>query len=189
MTIFLVLVGVLELALMVVLARQWKLMNRIGRVSLAGLVFAFFPAVWGGAIMLHGMNEMKEVTFCGSCHIMEPYLASLESDDTDSIPAIHFQNNWVAQKTACFDCHSEYGMWGNIKAKANGLRHVLVNYTNPPKGDIELYKPYKNSDCLHCHGASKKFNQSENHVDDLEDILAGELGCLECHDVGHVLPN
>jgi len=189
MTTFLILVGFLQLALVAILARQWKLMNRIGRVSLAGVVFAFFPTVWGGAIMLHGMGQMKEVDFCGSCHIMEPYLASLESEDEYSIPAIHYQNNWVPKQTACYDCHSEYGMWGDVKAKINGLKHVWVNYTNPPEiSDISLYKPYKNRDCLHCHGPSKRFSESENHVDDLEDILSEELGCLECHDVGHVLP-
>ena len=185
MTTFLFLVGILQVTLVVLLSRQWRLLSRVGRVSFASVVFAIFPGLWGSAILIQGMNQMKEVDFCGSCHLMDPYLASLEVADEESIPAIHFQNNWVPQKTACYDCHSEYTMYGDVKAKLNGLKHVFVNYTNPPKGDIELYQPYQNRDCLHCHGPAKSF--METHEDDLEDIHSGEFSCLECHDVGHVL--
>ena len=186
-TTFLIIMGVLDLVLLVLLAKQWKRMSRVGRISLAGLVFLFIPAAWATAVTMQGLNSMTSVEFCGSCHIMEPYLASLELEDEDAVPAMHYQNNWVPQETACYDCHTEYSMFGDVKAKINGLKHVWVNYAGekPAQGQIKLYSPYANRDCLRCHEPAKNFRISDGHVDDLEELLSGETSCLDCHDVMH----
>ena len=186
--IFLCILGVLNISLLIVLGKQWRFLSRVGQVSLAGVVFLFLPVCWGMGAVLHDLNQMKDVSFCGSCHIMEPYLDSLHSNDADSLPAIHYQNNWAPQKTACYDCHTGYSMFGEVKAKLNGLKHVWVNYVGPQPEKIKLYSPYANRDCLRCHGPSKRFLESDGHSDDLADIRSGEMSCLDCHDTGHILP-
>lgn len=187
MTGFLFAMGLIDLALLLFLARQWGNLNKVGRTALGGVAFAALPTVVALAVVMHGLNDMKSVTFCGSCHAMETYVASLHVDDEESIPAIHYQNNWVPQDTGCYDCHSEYGMFGDIKAKINGLKHVYVNYVTGPPETIELYQPYQNRDCLHCHEPSKRFQENEDHVDNMEDMRTMETTCQDCHDVGHVL--
>jgi len=168
-------------------AKHWGHMAIVGRVAMGLLIFAILPVSWSFAVVIHGLNSMKTVVFCNSCHVMEPYVASLKVDNPESIPAIHFQNNWVPQKKACYDCHSEYGMFGDIKAKLNGLKHVYVNFISGPPDEIKLYKPYQNQDCLHCHGPAKRFQENEDHADNKQEIESGETSCLDCHDVGHVL--
>ncbi len=187
LAIFLIFMGLVNLILLITLGKQWNAMGKLGRITLAGVVFVFMPVAWGTAVVVDGVNSMKTVEFCDTCHVMSPYQKSLTVDDEESLPAIHYKNNWVPQKKACYDCHTEYSMFGGFKAKMNGLKHVWVNFVTGPPEKIELYSPYANRDCLKCHGPSKKFLEGEDHVDDLEDILAGELSCLECHDTGHVL--
>jgi nitrate/TMAO reductase-like tetraheme cytochrome c subunit len=187
MFLFLIIMGLITLALLLSLAHHWGPMPVVGRAAMGILVFAVLPVAWSGAVVINRLNSMKTVVFCNSCHVMEPYVASLKVDNPESIPAIHYQNNWVPQQQACYDCHSEYGMFGDVKAKLNGLKHVYVNFISGPPDDIKLYKPYQNSDCLHCHGTAKRFQENEDHVDNMEDINSGETSCLDCHDVGHVL--
>jgi len=176
--------GAMNLVLLALLLHAWPKMSAVARVAFGGLVFAWFPVFWGGSMVLHGMTEMKTVEFCSSCHVMEDYVASLQSDDKDSLPALHYQNNYVDQKIACYACHTEYSMFGDVKAKMGGLKHVWVNYFGTIPDKIELYKPFNNRDCERCHATSKKYLKA--HEDDLADIQKGDYSCLECHDVGHV---
>lgn len=187
MFLFLFVIGLITLGLLYSTTKHWGHMSIVSRVAMGLLIFAILPVSWSFAVVIHGLNSMKAVVFCNSCHVMEPYVASLQVDNPESIPAIHFQNNWVPQKKACYDCHSEYGMFGDIKAKLNGLKHVYVNFISGPPDKIKLYKPYQNRDCLHCHGPSKRFRENEDHADNKQEIESGETSCLDCHDVGHVL--
>ena len=187
MFLFLIVMGLITLGLILSLAKHWKPMPVVGRAAMGILVFAVLPVSWSFAVVVNRLNSMKTVVFCDSCHVMEPYVASLKVDDTDSIPAIHYQNNWVPQKHACYDCHSEYSMFGDVKAKFNGLKHVYVNFFTGPPEKLELYEPYRNSDCLRCHEPAKRWQENEDHIDNMDDIHSGETSCLECHDVGHIL--
>ncbi|MDJ0840091.1 MAG: NapC/NirT family cytochrome c [Acidobacteriota bacterium] len=187
MSVFLFVLGLIDLGLIFFLMKQWRHMSVVGRVAIGSLVFAPMPLVYGLGVTLHSLNAMKSVEFCGSCHVMDAYIDSLHVEDAESIPAIHYQNNWVPQENACYDCHSEYSMFGDIKAKLNGLKHVYVNYVTGPPEEIELYQAYRNEDCLHCHGPAKNYQSGEDHVDNAEEIKTGETSCLDCHDVGHVL--
>ena len=187
MFVFLIAMGLITLALLFTLAKHWGHIPIVGRAAMGMLVFAILPVSWSYAVVMNRLNAMQTVEFCNSCHVMEPYVASLNVDDPESIPAIHYQNNWVPQKKACYDCHSEYGMFGDVKAKLNGLKHVYVNFITGPPEKIELYKPYHNRDCLHCHEPARRFQENEDHIDNLDDLHSGETSCLDCHDVGHVL--
>jgi cytochrome c-type protein NapC len=69
------------------------------------------------------------------------------------LAAAHFQNHRVPADEACYTCHTNYAMFGGMKAKIGGLRHIYVYYLGKPPqpADIKLYEPYNNRECLHCH--------------------------------------
>ena len=179
--------AILNLGLFFLLIKQWRVLNQTARTTLGGLTFVILPICWTMASALQSLEDMKQVDFCGSCHVMEGYLASLNADDSDSIPAVHYLNNYVPRHKACYECHTEYTIFGGVKAKLNGLKHVWVNYVAGAPEKIALYRPYANRDCLRCHGPAARFQAVEEHGDEMDAIKSGEVSCLECHDVGHIL--
>ena len=123
---------------------------------------------------------------------MEPYGQSLHVDDPFHLAAAHFQNHRVPPDEACYTCHTNYAMFGGVKAKLGGLRHLYVYYLGkPPKpADIKLYEPYNNRECLHCHAGARSFEEGAVHIADptlLADIKLNKVSCLSsgCHQVVH----
>ena len=113
-------------------------------------------------------------------------------DDPSYVPARHFQNILVPRDRACYTCHTNYTMFGGVKAKMRGVRHIWVYYFGkvPKPEDIKLYHPYDNRECLHCHlGARRYEDASEHHKqpDMLAKAASGELSCMSsnCHDIVH----
>ena len=45
-----------------------------------------------------------------------------------ALTAVHYQNRLVDRETVCYSCHKDYAMFGDVKAKLNGLRHVWAHY-------------------------------------------------------------
>lgn len=138
------------------------------------------------------LERSKSTSFCLSCHIMEPYGKSLKVDDPTYLAAAHFQNHRVPADEACYTCHTNYAMFGTLKAKLRGLRHVYVYYlTTPPAPEnIRLYEPYNNRECLHCHLGAKSFEEGAVHnaiPDLLPDVKANKKSCISsgCHEVVH----
>ena len=162
--------------------RQWKL--------LALLSYCVFPLLFAFGVFSEKMNSMKTVEFCGSCHTMTSYVESLTIDDDEPLSSVHFRNNYIPQETACYSCHTSYAMFGGVKAKMNGIRHVWVYLTEAEKDSITLYEPYSNNNCLHCHGPAEKFRKNKEHRKEqglLKEIQSGQKSCLAagCHDMGH----
>jgi len=154
-----------------------------GGKMLAFVAFFLLPgtALWGG-YQLH-MEHSKSTKFCLSCHVMEPYGQSLLVDDEDALPAAHYQNRRVDRDHACFTCHTNYTLFGDYKAKIGGLRHVYIYYLGTIPKKIELYEPFKNRECLHCHDGGRKFVDA--HGEDLPALRSNETSCLDCHDSVH----
>ncbi len=180
---------VLGIALIaVVLARPSVVEQPAGR-ALALFAFVFVPIVglWAGTASQ--LEHSKTTNFCLSCHVMEPYGESLDLDGGEFLPAAHYQNHRVPRETACFDCHTSYTMYGDIEAKMKGVQHVLVNYFGQIPDQLELYEPYANRDCLHCHQESRSFLDNELHTLDLESLVQGETSCLDCHSAVHAIPD
>lgn len=143
----------------------------------------------GLAASLHGSKERK---FCTSCHEMRVYETSLAIDDPEYLPAVHVQNHLVPAETACYTCHTDYTMYGDVEAKLNGMKHVWVHTFGdvPADGAIELYKPYPNDNCLQCHRGSRRFEKKGAHNRDgvtIEALYANEKSCVGkgCHDKIH----
>ncbi len=157
---------------------------RGGRI-LAFLAFLVLPLLATAMGLSAHVEQSKTTEFCLSCHVMEPYGKSLQVDDETWLPAQHYQNNRIPRDKACFTCHTDYTMFGDVNAKLRGLRHVYVNYLGEIPEKIELYEPYNNRECLHCHAGARAFEESDLHKEMRADLGSNATSCLECHTPAH----
>lgn len=167
--------------------------SRAGKILAFGVLF-FLPLFCFGVGLQNEMDRSKTTTFCLSCHIMKPYGQSLRIDDPGHLPAAHFQNHRVPADEACYTCHANYAMFGTIKAKMHGLRHVYIYYLGhqPAPENIKLYEPFNNRECLHCHLGARSFEEGAVHNADpatLPAIKSNTLSCMSsgCHETVHDL--
>ena len=153
------------------------------------------PAVVAFAGANEHMERSKQTEFCLSCHIMEQYGKSLHIDDATYVPAAHFQNGRIPRDEACYTCHTDYVMYGTIRDKIRGMRHVYVQYLGTIPNPIKLYDPYNNRECLHCHEGSRSFEEGVVHNADpaiMAAIKSNQLSCTSSgchqnvHDVAHL---
>ena len=165
--------------------------TRSGKM-MAFLVFFILPVLCAGMGVSSELERSKTTKFCLSCHIMEPYGQSLHVDDPSYLAAAHFQNHRVPADEVCYTCHTNYAMFGSMKAKMAGFRHVYVYYlTKPPAPEnIKLHEPYNNRECLHCHLGARSFEQGTVHTADpnlLPSVKANKLSCISsgCHGIVH----
>lgn len=170
---------------------------RLVRTRSTGVVRLFsvvamgvLPALWLLGMLAYADSEMKKVSFCTSCHEMYAYGRSLDVDDDESLPAQHYRNNRVDRKKACYTCHTNPGLLGYLDAKLRGMHDVRVHYFGEAPDDLELVEPFRNAVCLKCHGHAENFLEGYGHQQPetlIDDLMAEEMSCLDCHDVGHVL--
>lgn len=180
---------VIILGVGVYLIYQWKNLMPSARRMLMGVMLAL-SLFYMVPVTAVNMNRMTKVDFCLQCHTMEPWGKSLKVNDEESIAAVHYQNALVPSEKACYTCHTDYSLFGPIKAKISGLKHLWVFYTTGTPKEVKLYKPFDAKNCLHCHNGGKRFVEVARHTGDgvLPKILSGEMGCTVsgCHDIAHV---
>lgn len=177
----------------VLIALIWGMVSRPGlmadpRGRLLG-VFAFLlmpVLVTWGSFSTH-MESTKTTSFCLSCHVMQDYGDSLRFDSADYLPAAHYQNRRIPIDHACYTCHTSYTMYGDLKSKVRGFRHLMAQVLGPP-AKIELYEPYENRECLHCHWGARSFVENPMHSGALQLLKDNELSCLTCHSQVHHPP-
>ena len=107
-------------------------------------------------------------TFCGSCHIMQPFYKTWRES--------------THAKVSCVSCHNGPGPIGLIAAKASLFRQVIVAVVfRPDKVGAEA--PIPNSNCIACHAEHRKITTQE----DLK-LPAGHHSmknnpflCVDCH--------
>ena len=183
------LIGLTVVSLIYLIAKPDVTRTQGGKVLAFLLVFiAPSLALFGGATA--HLENAKTTTFCLSCHAMEPYGKSLAVDDAEYIPAQHYQNHRVPSDHTCYTCHTDYAMFGGVRSKIRGMRHLAVNYFGGAPDTIKLYTPFNNRECLHCHLGARSFEASAGHQGEptaLADMKSGKTSCLEsgCHDVAH----
>ena len=181
----LLLLGLLTIGLIaLVLSRPQLARHRMGQ-SLIFLAFVPLPlaSFWSG--LQQHVELSKRTEFCVSCHVMRQYGESLLIDDSDYLPAAHYQNRRIPTDHACFTCHTTYTMYGDWSAKLRGLKHTWVNYLGIVPDRPELYGPYQNRECLHCHYGARSFEENEMHIEVRQELSDDETSCLECHDLVH----
>ena len=158
--------------------------HTVGRlVLLVGLVA--LPVLLTAGNLSFGVTESSQTHFCLSCHEMQRHGKSLFADEKQALAAAHYQNRLVDRETVCYSCHKDYAMFGDVTAKLNGLRHVWAHYIAGVPKKIELYQPYPNSNCLHCHDDARRFVEGVAHRPILPALYAGTTSCLSCHRIAH----
>lgn len=181
-----ILIGV-TIVLVATIAFRPSLTATRGGKQLAFVVLFLMPLAVAALGAEAHMERSKQTDFCLSCHIMEPYGTSLHIDDPMYVPAAHFQNARVPRDEACYTCHTDYVMYGGIRAKIRGLRHVYMQYVGHAVPPLHLYTPYNNRECLHCHAEARSFTEGPVHGPLMETIKSNDLSCLSsgCHDHAH----
>jgi cytochrome c-type protein NapC len=162
-----------------------------------GKILAFFglfllPLICAGMGTTYHIDRSKSTKFCLSCHEMEPFGKSLLVNDPTHLAAAHFQNHRVPANETCYTCHTNYAMFGGLRAKIGGLRHVYVHYlgTPPAPEAIRLYEPFNNRECLHCHLGARSFEEGATHTAKpylLAALKSNAVSCLSsgCHQTVH----
>jgi cytochrome c-type protein NapC len=179
----------LTVVLLGLLLARPSLMAAQGGKMLAFIAFFALPIIataLGSSIHLENSTSTQ---FCLSCHVMEGHGKSLYIDDPTYIPAAHFQNNRIPKEHACFTCHTDYTMFGDVSAKMRGLQHLYVYYFKPTPAKLALYEPFKNRECLHCHRQGRSFEETSPHKEMKEQLIADEMSCLTCHSKIHDVAN
>ena len=153
---------------------------------IAFFILPIVATVLGASIHL---EQSTSTQFCLSCHVMEPYGKSLSIDDPSYVPAAHFQNNRIPKDHACFTCHTDYTMFGDVNSKLRGLKHIYVYYFRTPPAKLALYEPFKNRECLHCHANGRSFETTSPHTEMREALASNDMSCLTCHTKVHDVAN
>lgn len=156
--------------------------------ALSSMAFLLLPAFGYVLGDINLLEQSKTVTFCGSCHeTMSPIVTAIRTD-TESLAAIHFQRGRVPHEDACYQCHSGYGMWGDVHAKLAGIRHMLHTVTGDYEYPLAPRPRFDINSCRNCHAAAKPFRDAEAHQDpDIQQaLLSGEMSCTGvCHPAAH----
>lgn len=155
-----------------------------GRIALL-VAAVLLPISVSLAGLRGGVAESSRTRFCLSCHEMQNHGRSMFVENSRSLAAVHYQNRLVDRDTACYSCHTDYALFGDLKAKLNGLRHVSVHYLGTVPDKFALYQPYSNRNCLHCHEDARRFSEHPVHQPMLTQLHSGEASCLKCHNVAH----
>lgn len=143
---------------------------------------------------LAGFEHTMNREFCGSCHVMTPFLDDAMDPESTSLPARHTRNDLFGGQS-CYTCHADYGMFGTIMTKWGGMHHVweyYLNYLEMPVDEalpiIETYEPYPNANCMHCHSTEvPNFLAVPDHRSALREMRAGAQSCASagCHGPAH----
>ena len=107
----------------------------------------------------------------------------------DSLASIHYQSGAVPGETACYTCHSGYGLLGDVAAKRAGLTHMwhelLRQLRVPARDEAGRSTSTPASAAI---GTRRSFRAVEAHTDkDLQAALVSrEMSCTgTCHPAAH----
>jgi cytochrome c-type protein NapC len=176
----------------------WYLLRRplLNRSTKIVLLFAIglFPLGTAMTGNYAGFEATKERRFCGSCHVMTPYAQDSANPSSTSLAARHGRNEMFGHYN-CYACHADYGMFGTVKTKLGGLRHIyeyVFNYRNMPleesRREIHIRQPFKNATCMHCHSTENPgWNDVPEHTSTLDRVRTGAVSCASegCHGPAH----
>ncbi len=178
----------------------WYLVRRppLGRLTKVLLLLGLGIMPIGVALTgnISGYEYTLKRPFCGSCHVMGPYIRDAEDPKSKSLAAVHSRNHRFGEES-CYTCHADYQMFGAITTKLNGLKHLyyyVTEYANTgPNGEggptIHLYKPFPNGNCTQCHSTeAPRWLTLDEHQAVLEEVRSGQQSCLDCHGGENVHP-
>src|SRR5215203_1952043 len=132
----------------------------------------------------HRYEGVHEVRGCASCHVMLPMVNDMRDPASGTLAARHYKNRWIAEDQ-CFQCHSDYGLAGNLEAKMTGFRHLARYTTRTYHEPIAARVRFDNQNCLHCHEDTPRFLAVPSHISLFKQKTAYEMICLNCHGQAH----
>ena len=100
------------------------------------------------------------------------------------LAALHAKRHLI-RENRCYTCHTDYDLLGGIRAKVRGMQHLYGFYFGDAERRPELYAPYSDNNCLHCHQGGVAYEESPTHLAIAEELKSGEALCLECHGPAH----
>jgi hypothetical protein len=131
-----------------------------------------------------GLERAKDITFCDSCHVMKRFVGDMRDPRSGRLAAVHFKNRYI-QRSHCYVCHTDYGLFGTLEAKLAGVGHVWKESTGSYTMPVRIARPYRFTICLDCHAQSAKFEAVPKHEGLIARVLAGEAACTSCHGLSH----
>lgn len=155
-------------------ASQWLLFIGICVVPLPVMVLS--SAV--------GLERAKDISFCASCHVMQRFVDDMRDPASGRLAAVHFKNRYI-QRSHCYVCHTDYGIFGTLQAKVAGVGHIYKDATGSYTMPVRIAQPYRFTICLDCHAQSARFDAVPKHAGVIAKVLAGEETCTACHGLSH----
>lgn len=177
----------------------WFLVKRPaigGGTKLALLLgFGVFPIATAATGNVVGYEASKQRTFCGSCHVMEPWTDDSNDPTSTTLAARHARNPTFGDHN-CYVCHADYGMYGTITTKIGGMRHVYEYVFNGYHAmsieefvrTIHIARPYPNNNCMQCHSTQTAgWMERADHARLADEVRAGAVSCASegCHGPAH----
>lgn len=149
----------------------------------AGLIVVPVLALAGASTRM--VADMKAVEACASCHVMDRFVSDMFDTTSVTLAARHFRADSMPA-TACYSCHTGYGIFGSVDAKKDGLHHWWRYVTRSWEEPIEMLRRYPNATCLACHPAEPMFADSiPLHVALRDSLEADVVTCFMCHGEPH----
>ncbi len=151
----------------------------------APLLMAFIFFVFSGLVM----EKTDSVSFCTSCHSMEPMHTSYKTD-------VHAGNNKTGVVAKCTDCHLPHNgtvrkLWVKTKMGINDL--MVEKFGDPKKVDWKLKWIRReeftfDSGCIKCHGKMEIIDAANPDAAHAHKFYSEEKkhSCTLCHrHIGH----
>jgi hypothetical protein len=157
-------------------AALWKLLAFAG--------FAAVPAATVAVANYHTFEGVHHVEACARCHVMQPMVTDMHDPYSDNLAARHYRNHWIPEDQ-CFQCHSDYGLAGNLGAKMTGFRHLARYTTHTYREPIAGRTTFNNQNCYKCHEGAPRFEAVASHHAVGELLGRSAMSCLNCHGKAH----
>ena len=185
--------AIAALLLLYYLVRRPPLTTATKLLLLMGLVIFPIAAAMSGNIV--GFERTTERGFCNGCHVMEPWIDDSTDPTSQSLAAMHTRNQAFGTQN-CYTCHADYGLYGVVVTKMNGMGHFymyhLKGYSDMTLdeaiGKIHINKPFPNATCIRCHSMTLAgFNDEPEHTAAKDKLARGEVTCASagCHGPAH----
>jgi cytochrome c-type protein NapC len=163
----------------------------LGRSTKVVLLFGLGVMPLGVSLAgnISGFEYTLRRDFCGSCHVMRPYIEDAADPTSTSLASIHSRNSTFGEES-CYTCHADYQIFGAMTTKANGLKHLYYYLTEfsstGPYGEggkpIHMYKKFENAMCTRCHSTqAPRWGSVEDHAGMMEELRQGGAKCIDCH--------
>jgi hypothetical protein len=115
---------------------------------------------------------------------MRPMVNDMQHAASNTLAARHFKNHWIPQNQ-CYECHSDYGLNGNLAAKMEGFRHLARYTTRTYQEPITIRGHFNNDNCLKCHQGMPQFEAVKSHQSVRVLLENSAMSCLNCHGQAH----